>query len=298
MITMIHVNREAIILVYIGIPVVKIFRFMFEMNKCATILILFILVGAFQTAFALERTRLGLVEEGEFSLITGLDYKEGDYGSPDSTSLWRIPVSVTYRKEDFSIFASVPLLFATSDGGIVVSNKGPMSRMKLPGSGQQTESGIGDMVLSGSYYLTPDYRDEITYRLTAIVKLGTAAETKGLGSGENDYSVEGGIIKNIDEYTLSGTLGYEISGDPSGFTYDDVFYGEVGLTRQLAKKEKIGASLYYSQANTDNAEAPLEISFFYRQPLQENREFYFFFSRGLSDSSPDFSVGGSVQFYY
>ena len=70
------------------------------MKKRVSIVILFTLLGMFQTAMALERDRLGLVNEGEFSLLTGLDYQEGDYGSPESTSLWRVPISLSYRKKE------------------------------------------------------------------------------------------------------------------------------------------------------------------------------------------------------
>ena len=276
------------------------------MNKRASILILFMSVGMFQTATALEPTRLGRVEEGKFSFSTGLDYQEGDYGSPDSTSLWRVPFSISYREEKFSASASMPLLYAASDGAINVSNRGSMSGAGGSGTGgsatgkseQQTVSGIGDIVLSGSYHFTPDFRNAINYRLTGIIKLGTADENKGLGTGENDIALEGGVKKSIDEYTLSGTLGYEIIGDSAIFDYDNVFYGQLGLSKQLAKNRGLGASLYYAQASSDNTEAPLELSFFYRKPVSKNRDIYFFFSKGLSDGSPDFSVGGSIQFYY
>ena len=274
------------------------------MNKCASILILFISAGMFQTATALERTRAGQVEEGKFSLSTGLDYQQGDYGSPDSTSLWRVPISISHQAERFSVSASMPLLYATSDGDINISNRGSMSGPGGAGgsatgkSGQQTVSGIGDIELSGSYYFTPDFRDELSYRLTGIVKLGTADENKGLGTGENDISLEGGVKKSIDEYILSATLGYEIIGDTPVFNYDDVFYGQLGLSKQLAKNKELGTSLYYAQAGSDNTEAPLELTFFYRKPILKNRDVYFFFSKGLSDGSPDFSAGGSIQFYY
>ncbi len=274
------------------------------MNKCVGIVILFILVGIFQSATALERTRLGLVKEGEFSLTTGLNYQQGDYGTPDSTSLWRVPISMTYRKTNFSLFASVPLLYATSEGDIIVTNKTSTHKKHTSTSPpsviseQQTESGIGDIVLSSSYFFTSDFRNEISYRLTGIITLGTADETKGLGTGENDFALEGGAKKNIDEYILSGTIGYEISGDSPSFDYNNVFYGALGLTRQLAMDKQIGSSLFFSQAYSDNREAPLSLSVFYSQPVAKTRYIYLFLSKGLSDGSLDFSAGGTIQFYF
>ncbi len=272
------------------------------MNKSATIVILFIVVGIAQTAAALERTRLGLVKEGELSFLTGLEYQEGDYGTPESTSLLRIPFGVTYRKTNFSLFASMPLLFASSDGDIITSNKTSSPKttesVSPSGKGRQTVEGIGDMVLSASYYFTADLRSETSYRLTASLKLGTADESEGLGTGENDLLIEGGAVKNFDEYILSGTLGYEINGDSPVFNYNDVWYGTVGLTKQLAMKKQIGSLLYFSQAQTDVSDAPLELSVFYSQPVAKTRAVYFYLSKGLSNGSPDFSLGGTIQFYY
>lgn len=272
------------------------------MNKRFCIVILFVLSGLFQTAIALERTRLGLVEEGEVSLLTGLDYQQGDYGTSDSTSLWRVPISISYRKTNFSLFASMPLLLAQSDGDIIITNKTSMNKMNTGSSSsrasQKTVSGIGDIVLSGSYYFMPNFRNEITYRLTAALKLGTADENKGLGTGENDFSLEGGIVKNIDEYILSGTLGYEFNGDSAVFDYNNVFYGTLGLTKLLAMNKQIGSYLYFSQALSDAADAPLELSLFYSQPVSQTRDIYFYLSKGLSDGSPDFSVGGNIQFKF
>jgi hypothetical protein len=272
------------------------------LKKHITILILFILTGMLQTADAVERTRLGLVEEGEFSLLTGLEYSEADYGTPDTTALWRIPISLTYRKTNFSLFVSMPLLFASSEGDIIVSNKTSMpSKMASPSAssnGRNTASGIGDIILSGSFYFTPDVREELTYRLTGGVKIATADEDKGFGTGEDDVYVEGGAAKYLDEYILSGTLGYEMNGDSPDYDYNDVLYGTVGLTKQLAMKKLVGSYLYFSEAVSDTAEAPLELSVFYRQPTARNNSIYLYLSKGFSDGSPDFSLGGNVQFYY
>jgi len=272
------------------------------MNKRIRILILFILSGTFQTADALERDRLGLVKEGEFSLITGAEYQEGDYGTTDTTSLLSIPFSLTYRKTNYSFYASIPLLFASSNGDIIINSKTSMPKMSTSPmtstSGKNTTSGIGDTILSGSFYITPDYRQEIEYRLTAVYKLATADEDKGFGTGEDDFAVEAGVIKNIDEYILSGTLGYEINGDSPDFNYNDVFYGTAGLTKQLPGYTQVGSYLTFSQAVTDTTEAPLELALFYSQPIAKARNLYLFVSKGFSNGSPDFALGGNIQFNY
>jgi len=299
---MIQVNLKIIILLYIYKLVSPQAGVIFAMNRRISILILFILLGTFQTVAALERDRLGLVKAGEFSLLTGIEYQEGDYGTPDSTSLLSIPFSVTYRQSNFSLFASLPLLFASSEGDIVINSKTTMPKMTasptVSGSGKNTATGIGDTLLSGSYYFTPDFHKETEYRLTAVYKLATADEDKGFGTGEDDIAFEAGIIKSLDEYALSGTLGYEINGDSPDFNYNDVFYGTVGLTKQLSAYSQVGSYLYFSQALTDTTDAPLELSIFYNQPVSKARSMYLYFAKGLSNGSPDFSLGGNIQFFY
>jgi hypothetical protein len=271
-------------------------------RKSTVILILYIFAGLFQTAEALERTRLGLVQEGEFSLLTGLEYSEADYGTPDTTSLWRIPINVTYRKTNFSLFASVPLLFASSEGDIIVSNKTSMpSKMVLPsmsGSSRNTASGIGDITLSASYYFMPDVRKELSYRLTGGLKIATGDVDSGFGTGEDVIFVEGGAVKNLDEYILSATLGYEMNNGSLDFDINDVFYGTVGLTRQVSQRRQLGTYLFFSEPLIDTGEAPLELSVFYSQPTARDLDIYLYFSKGFSDGSPDFVLGGNIQFFY
>lgn len=297
---MIQVNLKTVILLYKNILTLLHTGGVFGMNKRTSILILFILFGTFQTADALERDRLGLVKEGELSLLTGADYRQGDYGTSDSTSLLSIPFSVTYRKTNFSFFASIPLLFASSDGDIIVNSKTNNPRQSTPTtrSSNNTETGIGDTVLSGSFYYTPDYHQESEYRLTAIYKLATADEDKGFGTGEDDYAFEAGVAKNIDEYILSGTLGYEINGNSPDFAYNNVYYGAAGLTKNLPEYTQIGGYLSFSQALTDSSDAPLELSIFYSKPVAKNRNLYLFASKGFSDGSPDFAIGANIQFDY
>jgi hypothetical protein len=253
-----------------------------------------------QGAGALERTRLELIERDESSLTGGLEYERGDYETPDTTSVWRIPLEYAWRRGDISLGVAVPLLYAESDGTITVSSKTSRRRRgAVPAtstvSGSESASGIGDIQVSGSYHLPADYRRELAYRLTGIVKFGTASSSDGLGTGENDFALEGGAVKQIDEYVLSATLGYEFNGDPDDFDYHDVAYGSIGVAKWLPRKRGAGASLFASEAVIPGADAPLEITAFYRHPVDDRRDLYLYVTRGLSDASPDILLGARLQ---
>jgi hypothetical protein len=253
-------------------------------------------------ALALEQTRLGLVEEIESSLTTGLEYQRGDYGTSDTTTVWSIPVNYSYRHRQYGLSVSIPFLFADSTGDeIIVSGK--MGKRKRQTTTTTTttgrsSSGIGDIVLSGTYYFPPDYQRGLSYRATGIVKLGTADESKGLGTGETDVAIEAGAFKDLDEYRMAFTLGYEINGNSSEFDYNDVLYGSIGLTKQLARKRQAGGVLYMSEALTPSGDTPVKISGFYSHPLSKTRITRVFLTKGLTDGSPDIAIGGLIQFYF
>lgn len=266
---------------------------MLKQSLC--IFMLLVSINPLQIANALERDRPVLLTTGELSFLTGLEYQQADYGTTDSTDLWRIPLGVGYRIENFSFFASMPLLFASSDGTIIVTHRMSSSAMR---AGKSSASGIGDLTLSGTFYFTTDARNSASYYLTGGAKFGTADASKGLGTGEDDFFIEVGAYKNMDSYTLSAMLGQEISGDTTDFNYDDVLYGTVGLAKWTKMSSQLGSYLYYSQSQVSGLEAPLELNVFYSQFIAKNRSIYYFLAKGLSDGSPDFSFGGNLQFYY
>lgn len=265
------------------------------LKKSLSIFMLLVWINPLQFAHAVERDRPVLLTAGELSFLTGLEYQQADYGTTDSTDLWRIPLGLGYRIESFSFFASMPLQFAGSDGSIIVTHETSRNFMR---AGQNSVSGIGDLTLSGTFYFTPDARNSASYRLTGGVKFGTADADKGLGTGEDDFFIELGANKNIDSYMLSAMLGHEINGDTTDFNYDDVLYGTVGLAKWTKMNSQLGSYLYYSQSQVSGLKAPLELNVFYSQFIAKNRSVYYFASKGLSDGSPDFSLGGNIQFYY
>lgn len=265
------------------------------LKKILSSILLVVWINPLQFVNAVERDRPVLLTIGELSFLTGLEYQQADYGTADSTDLWRIPLGLGYRIENFSFFASMPLLFASSDGNIIATHKTSRAFMR---SGRNSVSGIGDLTLSGTFYFTPDARNSASYHLTGGVKLGTADANKGLGTGEDDVFIEGGVNKLIDSYLLSVELGYEISGDAADFNYKNALYGTAGLARWTQNSGQLGGYLYFSEAQVPGLDEPLELNLFYSQFISKDRSVYYFISKGLSDGSPDYALGGNIQFYY
>ena len=146
------------------------------------------LLGLVSSGYALEPSDVGIKEASGYSLSLGLEYESGDYGTPDTTELWSVPVGIHYVKGDISAGVSTSYMSASSTGAITTSSMGGMSRSNTSVS---SASGIGDINMYASYQL-PEAKDAtISYHATARLKLGTADADKGLGTGENDYALEG-----------------------------------------------------------------------------------------------------------
>ena len=80
--------------------------------------------------------------------------------------------------------ATLPLIEV--DGPVtVIPGVGPVSEGAAP---SRTETGLGDIVLSATYNAYYDRASTLGLDFTGKVKLPTADEDKGLGTGETDFA--------------------------------------------------------------------------------------------------------------
>jgi len=251
------------------------------------------LFGLVVTSQAVERSDIGLSGTEGLSLTVGLEYESGDYGTPYTTDVWRVPVGIDYVQGRLSAGVSTAYLNAKSTGTVTVSSSGSrMNRIATTSSTTvSSASGLGDVDMYASYRLPSANETEISYHVTGRIKLGTADKDKGLGTGENDYALEAGLITKFAELYLYGNLGYQIVGDSATVNYDNVWYANAGATYPLANQRSVGAMLEMSQAATPGFAAPVQATLFYNVGLAQQRELYFYVLLGLSNGSPDSGVG-------
>lgn len=232
------------------------------------------------------------------AVSVGLEYSQGDYGTPYTTKLWSVPFALSYTTDQYSMGVSVPYLSAKSDGTITVAAHGGshMTSGRVS-STAQTVSGLGDVSGYASYYIS-NKDDSLETYVTGRIKLGTADDSKGLGTGANDYSVEFSANKTMNQQTYFATAGYQINGDAAGVVYDNVFYGDVGIKNALSDSLGIGATLNYSQAAVSGVDDYLDLTGFVITELDKRRDLYFYLQAGLSKTAPDFGAGINLRYAY
>lgn len=132
--------------------------------------------------------------------------------------------------------------------------------------------------------------------LTGKVKLPTADEDKGLGTGEPDYAVQLDYLYAAGDLTPMFTLGYKFKGDPDGTDLNNVLYLSAGADLRCSDSTHIGASLDFQEASTDGVDDPLEVFTYLNHKLNDKWSLLPYLYVGLSDSSAD--MGGGLQIVF
>ena len=118
---------------------------------------------------------------------SGVDYSVGNYSATSATEIWYIPVTLKLEQPTVIYKLTVPFIRITGPGYVTGAEADPA------GSGDTattTESGMGDILTSASYTLIPYQIEKLSIDLTAKIKLPTADESRGLGTGEIDYYLQ------------------------------------------------------------------------------------------------------------
>ncbi len=247
------------------------------------------------SSHALERATEYLRTLEETNIGVGLEYVTGDYGTDQDIYYFQVPLSISYRKNDYLLELWVPFAATnTLTENIIIGaperGGGPPTPPTSTIETQETdEYGLGDIYLAATYFLP--IRSPTEYSVTGVIKFGTADRDKLLGTGENDYALEGGFSTPIGKTHLFGALGYQLTGDPPGVDLKNIFYGRIGNALPLRENREVGLSLYLSEALAAGRQSFTELDIFYSAMLSRNRRVYTFFRKGFTDSSPDWGLG-------
>ena len=232
------------------------------------------------------------------TLGTGFDYTSGNYGSSQSTDILYLPFYARYETGRALFRLTVPYVRITGPGNVLGAGA---DRVTLPGRAgpRRTESGLGDIVASAFYNVLSERSSVIGLDLGAKVKLGTADETKGLGTGKNDYSLQADLFKPLGGgYTLFGSLGRRWYGDPPGVNLKDVFYGSLGASYRFSAERAAGVVYDYRPAIIAGGGEISELTAYVSQRLSREWKLQPYAVLGFGRASPDYGVGLQIAYSY
>ncbi|MDX1764284.1 MAG: transporter, partial [bacterium] len=180
--------------------------------------------------FLITPTPDGVCRDYRYGLGTGLSYTSGDYGFKDDEELFYIPLIFNaYLSDRFRGTVVLPWVHQSSTK--LISAGGSFYRItgrnirEVGGS----RSGLGDLLLLGEYDALIETRDRPAVVMGGKLKLPTASEDKGLGTGEVDVGATVEVGKTVHQLYYYGRLGYTFIGEPSRADFDDPFLYEAGI---------------------------------------------------------------------
>ncbi len=228
---------------------------------------------------------------GEFGVSLGAEYTTGKYGGTTSTDIGYFPLTLYYETGRWLWWTTIPYLTVQGTGDVVIIGGGMSGhRPGTTTTTRVTESGIGDIIAAASYRLLMQTKNRPAVDITGKIYFGTADETRGLGTGENDYAVQLGLTKDIRAWTWSGYAGYLLTGDPAGVVYDDVLYGKLDIARNFERRT-LGVAFESQQAAVPAGDAPAKATGYLATRLGEQTRLTGYVLRGFSDASPDWGAG-------
>jgi hypothetical protein len=259
----------------------------------------------------------------------GFDYSRGDYGFAEDTEVFSVPLLLTYTASQWVFRASVPYTrvdgpadavgtAGAAGGGSSGAGAGGLSGLipGLPGSGNnsganpsnssnssparpnsRSEAGLGDVVLGATRMLGP-VLGPVQVDLTARVKLPTADEDKGLGTGETDYYAQADFYFVGERFIPFGTLGYRILSDSDRYALENGAYVSIGSACRLNETTRAGVSLDWRQRVVDGGDDATEASVFVAHDFSSNWNLIVYALTGFTEASPDFGTGGSISYRF
>jgi outer membrane putative beta-barrel porin/alpha-amylase len=219
--------------------------------------------------------------EGRGYLDISGGHKTGDFGTATKSDLYYFSPALGFVTSRYDVSVTIPYLFLTDKS-----------------AGQTaTEEGTGDIILRGGLAFVPETENGFSLSGSLAVKVPTADENKGLGTGEPDYGGFLGLRKRIGQNRFALSAGYIKVGDPAGIDFNDVSVYDAGYSRIFTRTE---LSAWYEGRRSiiPGAKNPREINvgFFHILNLDYSIKGSSFV--GLNKGGPDFGLNlGIVRWF-
>ena len=231
-------------------------------------------------------------EPGNLALNVGVDYSRGKYGGTTSSEMWYFPVTGKYETGPWVLRLTAAYLRLSGPNNLV----GGERVVTGPATGTRSESGLGDVIGTVSYNAWYGHEARMGVDLGGKVKFATASRKRGLGTGENDYSLFIDLYKGVGATSLFATLGYKWLGEPPGVRLNDVWFGSLGGAWKLNPVDSLGLSYDWREKTSPAGSHTSEWTAFWSHRMEKDRKLQFYLVGGMSDGSPDLGLGANIGF--
>lgn len=230
------------------------------------------------------------------SIGTAVDFSQGDYGATTKTDVFATVAQIKYKNTDFSVQLDLPYLVISGANYSISSN----STVATSTSNTQnsTREGFGDATLGMTYNAFYFDKYQLAIDIGFKLKIPTASHHDGLGTGEPDETLQFYAYKGIDDFTLIAGGGYKWLGQSSTVKYRNVANITTGLNYQISNSTSLGSLFDARQSVFPDLDNQAEITLYGTHKLSPSWNSQLYAYKGLTDSSPSFGVGGSINYRF
>ena len=244
-----------------------------------------------------------LLEAKEWIFTTGYDYSSGQFNLPRSTNISYIPYSLRYNDGQWSFRASSGYISFAAPKNVITALEGAplVTDVELDDDDRYSrprKSGFGDVYLSGSYSLENPYFSDLMIDLTGQIKLPTADERKGLGTGKFDFAIKADVSYLFGNFMPYGTLGYRFVGKSERYDLQNTFFASIGGSYFLTYDTSVGVSYEYRESATPGFNSPKEIFAYTDIQINDHWGINFYGVVGLNNVTTDYGLGTQVRYKF
>jgi hypothetical protein len=257
-------------------------------------------------------------EESPYSISQGFEFSSGKYGTDTRTDSIYAPFTVMDIPTD-RLGLSLEIPFVYQSNGNVVSSiaRGGMQGNKttmlpavgmggMPGSGSgmspssastnQSESGIGDIILRGGYILVPEKDSMPQVRPTVFVKFPTADKNKSLGTGEFDEGFAVEVSKWLGKWNPFAEAGYTVQGKSTQLPLKNYMIYNAGIGYQAAENFRPILLIKGATSPAVGASSLLEVRLKLKYQATNHTGIEGYVAKGITTNSPDYGTGLAVYY--
>jgi hypothetical protein len=228
----------------------------------------------------------------------GFDFNRGDYGEVDAvgdsveTDTAQVNAFVRLEWDPFTLRVSVPFVLVDGSETFVPGDDGTPTEDFTPGT--RRDYGLGDLVTRLTYTWYPkDDRIPIV-DLSTQVKIPTADDSKGLGTGKTDVTLQMELVKAFGPVSTFGGFGYRFKGGP----LDDILLASAGLGLRFSRTVSAGIAYDWREASSSGVGDSHELAPYLSIRAGKHMRFGPYGVIGLSEAAPDWGVGSTVAYEF
>ncbi|HRW30716.1 MAG TPA: transporter, partial [Emcibacteraceae bacterium] len=225
------------------------------------------------------------------------------FNLPANTNISYIPYSLQYEtgQWEFKInsgyitFAAPKNVVPVIEGAPLVTDVdlSPTDRYRNP-----RKDGFGDVYLSAKYSIENPYSNDFYIDLTGRIKIPTANEYKGLGTGKVDYIVKADFAYLMGNFMPFATLGYRFVGKTHLYDLQDSFFASIGASYYLTYDTSIGVSYEYRESATPGFNSPKEIFAYTDVQINDHWGLNLYGVVGLNNVTTDYGLGTQIRYKF